>query len=133
MKKIIIWLVPLFCLIALCLYLFNGIQDYNFLTQVKKVSSLDFPNPLDEFWKVVDAFKSWGDLGWNTTAVASTGNGWQDFWNGVSQWFTDTANNLGGYFSLIFQILIAPVLLVYDLVVDIATGGQAILTILGLF
>lgn len=133
MKKILIWLIPLFFLIALCLYLFNGIDNYNFLTQIKKVSALDFPNPLDQFWKVIDAFKEWGELGWNTTAVASSGNGWLDFWNNVGQWFQDTANNLGGYFILLFQILIAPVLLVYDLILDIAMGGQAILTLLGLF
>lgn len=133
MKKILIWLIPLMCLIALCLFLFNGIEEYDFFIQLDKISKLDFPNPIDEFWKVIDAFKKWGDLGWNTTEVLSSGNAWNDFWSNVGQWFQDTANNLGGYFTLLFQILIAPVLLVYDLVIDIAKGGQAILTLLGLF
>lgn len=133
MKKILIWLVPFFALASLCIYLFNGIENYNFLTQLKKVSSMEFPNPIDNFWDVVDAFKQWGELGWTSTEVISSGNAWNDFWNGVGQWFIDTGNNLGGYFSLIFQILVAPVMLIYDLVMDVALGAKAILTMLGIF
>lgn len=133
MKKILIWLVPFFALASLCIYLFNGIENYNFLTQLKKVSSMEFPNPIDNFWDVVDAFKQWGELGWTSTEVISSGNAWNDFWNEVGQWFIDTGNNLGGYFSLIFQILVAPVMLIYDLVMDVALGAKAILTMLGIF
>ena len=133
MKKILMWLVPFFTLTALCIYLFDGIENYNFLTQLKKVSSFEFPNPIDNFWDIIDAFKKWGELGWTTTEVVSSGSAWNDFWNNVGQWFIDTGNNLGGYFSLIFQILVAPVMFIYDIVMDVALGAKAILTMLGIF
>ena len=138
MKKILIWLVPFFALTALSIYLFNGIENYNFMTQLKKVSQFEFPNPIDNFWDVIDAFKKWGELGWTSSEVISSGNAWNDFWQNdfwqnVGQWFVDTGNNLGGYFSLIFQILVAPVMFIYDLVMDVAFGAKAILTMLGIF
>lgn len=117
MKKIYLFISILALCIATCLFVFNATKDYDFFTALELCSKLEFKNPLEQFQAIIEEFE-----GFNGIFDNSTGDWWTQFWNGTSQFFT-----------LIWTILKAPVLLLGDLFQDIAQCFRCILFILGFY
>ena len=117
MKRIFLFISIICIVIALFLYLFNPIQEYDFFTALKLGSNLEFNNPIEQFEVIGKEFEAFGNVFSN-----SSGNWWNDFWNGIQQ-----------FFEVIWTLLKAPVLLVYDLVMDLVQGFRFLLIMLGFY
>lgn len=115
MKRLFIWFVPFIFLIALCMYFFSPLEKYDFMVQITKISQLEFTNPLENFADIIEAFQGFGNISFG----------------GSDNWFLDAWNAVGQFFTLIWDILKAPILMVYDIVCDIAVGGRAVFILLG--
>lgn len=117
MKKIFLFISILVLCIATCLFVFNATKDYDFFTALELCSQQEFKNPLDQFRAVIGEFEKFNGIFNN-----DGGNWWTNFWNGTTQFFT-----------LIWNILKAPVLLLGDLFQDIALCFKCVLFILGFY
>ena len=117
MKKIFLFISIIALIVGTCLFVFNSSKDYDFLTAVELCSKVQFKNPLDQFRSIMSEFENFNDIFNN-----DGGNWWSQFWNGTTQFFT-----------LIWSILKAPVLLLGDLFTDIGLVFKCVLYVLGFY
>ena len=117
MKKIFLFISIIALVVGTCLFVFNASKDYDFLMAIELCSKVQFKNPLDQFKEIISEFEHFNDIFKNTG-----GNWWTQFWTGTSQFFT-----------LIWNILKAPVLLLGDLFTDLALVFKCVLYVLGFY
>lgn len=117
MKKIFLFISIIALVVGTCLFVFNASKDYDFLTAVELCTKVEFKNPLDQFKDIVSQFENFNNIFKN-----EDGNWWSVVWNGTTQFFT-----------LIWAILKAPVLLLGDLFTDIALVFKCVMYVLGFY
>lgn len=117
MKKIFLFISIIALCVGLCLFAFNSSKEYDFFTALELCSKVQFKNPLDQFKEIISEFENFNHIFDN-----DGGNWWSQFWIGTSQFFT-----------LLWSILKAPVLLLGDLFTDIALFFKCVMYVLGFY
>lgn len=140
MRKIFAFIIPILLAISLGIYFFGVSGEYDFFTQLDKASRIEFVNPITEFQNIFDKFNkiklSFKTIvfEWNYVNV----NNPIDFFNNVGIFFNGLGNGfryifdvIVNGFSALWEILILPLQILKDIIIDVWYGIHVILTIMG--
>lgn len=116
MKRIYFAIASISLLTALCCYLFH-IDNYDFFTQLKKIASIEFPNPLEEINNLIDSVNRISPLMGGATEDRFTHFEWFDY-----------LKEFIGWLGLLLTI---PLIIIKDFVLNLAYGLMAVTYLLG--
>lgn len=109
MKRIFYFITILSLTAGLCCYIFN-LKDYDFFVQLTKISNLDFPNPIDNFTALSNATS-------NLTNINELNLEWYQY--------------IVEFFKWVGTLFYVPILFIKDLILDLFSGFQALIYLLG--